>query len=215
MEDVKDSFKEAVLGKKIPVITLDNRWHQLFTQHNCPSSIKTLEGEVNNLLKRQGKLTVETKEIRKIKSKLMDEIVQLRDKAIDGDAKNNQQLEEKKRLIAECNEKSELYQDELLELPKKLDVANRKLMVATMENCYDMLKTNSENIQEIDQWVVSVRVDLKKKLIAKQKMEVFNRELYNYMHDIFGAEIVDVFDMKNSSFIMKKNNKSEEMNVSI
>ena len=39
-------------------------------------------------------------------------------------------------------------------------------------------------------------IELKKRLIEKQQMEQQNQEIYNYMHDIFGAEVVNLFDMK-------------------
>ena len=28
----QDFFREALIGKKIPILTLDNQWHKLFTQ---------------------------------------------------------------------------------------------------------------------------------------------------------------------------------------
>ena len=32
MEQEDEVFREALIGKKIPVLTLDNQWHRLFTQ---------------------------------------------------------------------------------------------------------------------------------------------------------------------------------------
>ena len=36
----------------------------------------------------------------------------------------------------------------------------------------------------------------KKKIIRKQEKEQQNQELYHYMHAIFGAEVINIFDMK-------------------
>ena len=33
-------------------------------------------------------------------------------------------------------------------------------------------------------------------MIRKAEMEDMNHELYSYMHDIFGAEVINIFDMK-------------------
>ena len=43
--------------------------------------------------------------------------------------------------------------------------------------------------------MAEVRVELKKKLVRKQEMERHNHAIYSYMHDVFGAEVVDIFDM--------------------
>ena len=194
----EEVFQKALQGKKIPILTLDNKWHRLFTQTECSPEIKTLSDELNELLKRQGKITTETKEIKKIKSRLMNEIVELMD-SLNGaepgkDAKK--QLEEKKRLINECNEKVDSYSDEMLELPKKIDAINLKLMLATMECCYHFISDNTKGINEISEWITKIRKELKKKVIRKQEGELKNHELYSYMHDIFGADVIELFDLK-------------------
>lgn len=192
----KDKFSDALLGKNIPVLTLDNKWYRLLDEIDRASS-KELETKLNELLKKQGKLNTESKEIKKIKKKLMNEIV-----PIAGEAENNRnvqtdkKLEEHKRLISECNEKLESYQDELLELPREIEKLNYELMMLTMECCYDTMQQNTEEIMEITDWVTNVRIELKKRLIHKQEMEQKNHDIYSYMHDIFGAEVVNLFDVK-------------------
>ena len=75
-----------------------------------------------------------------------------------------------------------------------------------MELCYEVLQTNTKDIQEIGQWIDQVRVELKKNVIRKQEKEIKNMELYTFMHDIFGADVIDIFDMKYnpSDTILKK-----------
>ena len=41
-----------------------------------------------------------------------------------------------------------------------------------------------------------MRIELKKKVIRKQEKERKNQALYSYMHDIFGADVIEIFDMK-------------------
>ena len=69
-------------------------------------------------------------------------------------------------------------------------------MLATMSQCYESIKDNNNSIQEISDWIDEVRVKLKTNLIKKQDKELKNQEIYNYMHDIFGADVIDIFDMK-------------------
>lgn len=187
-------YKPAIEGKKIPVLTLDHKWHRLFTQIETNSEIKSLENELNELLKRQGKINTETKDIKKLKSKLMEEI---RSSSMDGEAELDPSIiEEKKKLVEECNEKLDSYQDEGLDLPAKINEVNKKLMIATMEVCYDDIKNGTEEINEISEWIDSIRVELKKKVVRKQEKQQRIQDLYAYMHDIFGADVIEIFDMK-------------------
>ena len=107
-----------------------------------------------------------------------------------------QKIEQNKKLVEDCNQRLEGYQDELLELPREIEQANFKLMLATMDYCYDAMQENGADIQEIAQWVTEVRIELKKRLIRKQEMEQRNNAIYSYMHDVFGAEVIEIFDMK-------------------
>ena len=137
------------------------------------------------------------KEIRKLKSKLMDEIVQMMDEIGEGepDTKTQKKLDENKRLINECNEKVDTYQDELLDLPREIDKVNKELMIRTMELCYDDIASNTKDIKEIAEWITKVRIELKKQVLRKQDRETRNQELYHYLHGIFGADVIDIFDM--------------------
>ena len=193
MSKKEEVYKKALQGKRIPVLTLDNKWHRLFAMMEPDRELKHLEEQLNSLLKLQGKMNTESKSIKKIKKKLMDEIVQLMER---DDAAANKKIEENKRLIEECNQKLEEYQDKLLDIPKEIDKANYALMLRTMEMCYEVLKINEKEIDEIGAWITQIRIELKKNIVRKQEKEIKNHELYSFMHDIFGAEVVEIFDMK-------------------
>lgn len=193
-----DKFTKAIQTKKIPVLTLDNKWHQLFTQTGITKEIGQLEKQLNDLLKKQGKMNNELKELKKIKNNLMTEIMNSSE-AIEKDEvdkKTEKKLNDNKRLINEVNEKMEKNEDDLYEIPKQIDAVNRELMLKTMEVCYMKLQSNSDSIEEIAKWIKNIRIELKKNIIRKQEQEQNNLELYAYMHDIFGADVMELFDMK-------------------
>lgn len=195
----ENAFREALAGKKIPVLTLDNKWHQLFTQAQTeiPAEVRRGEEKLNELLKRQGKLNTESKEIRKLKKRLMAEIMELADSAGGNPgAAAEKKMEENRRLISECNEKLEDYARELKLLPEEIDKINYRLMLITMDICYQRIAENTREIDGIDEWVKGIRVEIKKKLIRKGENEKTVFDLYSYMHDIFGAEVIEIFDMK-------------------
>lgn len=198
-ENQREVFIRALEGKKIPILTLDNKWYRLLTEE-ARSRVSGLEEQLNDLLKLQGKLTNEVKDIKRLKKKLMNEIVTLVDETgQEEDSENARKIEQNKSLVEECNERLDARQDELLELPRQIDEVNFQLMLATMDCCYDTMQENARGIQEIGQWVSEIRVELKKRLIRKQEMEQRNSAIYSYMHDVFGTEVIEIFDMQYNS----------------
>lgn len=192
MAKKEENYKQALKGKKIPVLTLDNKWYRMIAMMEPDRELKNLEEALNSLLKEQGKLNTDSKGVKKIKKKLMDEIVQLMEHE---DAASLNKINENKRLIEDCNTKLDEYQDRLLDIPKEIDNANYALMIRTMELCYDLLKVNSKEIDEIGEWINNIRIELKKNVVRKQEMEIKNHELYSFMHDIFGADVIEIFDV--------------------
>ena len=193
MSRVEEKYRPAIAGKKLPIGTIDHKWHQLFARVEKTNAISEKEQELNELLRAQGKCNSEMKKVRKIKKKLMDEIVELMDQQ---DAATDVKVEENRRLINECNDKIKEYQDEALDFPVRIEKANAELMIETMKVCYENMRLNEHHISTIGKWIADVRIELKKNVVRKQEMEIANQEIYSYMHDIFGADVIDIFDMK-------------------
>ena len=197
MGDKSDIYEQALAGKRVPALTLDNNWYKLFTDLAELPRIQEKEKQLNELVQRQGQLNVDSKNIKKLKKKLMDEIVPMANELGQKYSKSlEKKLDDHKRLIEECNEKLEEYQDELMDLPRQIEQVNHALMLLTMSYCYESMQENTRQIVEIAQWVKNIRIELKKNLVRKQEMEYQNRQIYSYMHDLFGAEVIDLFDMQ-------------------
>ena len=193
----EEEFKKALEGKNIPILILDHKWHQIFINLDESGKIVKLRDELTELLKEQGKCNTEGKEIRKLKTKLMNDIVVLVD---ENDTRPNKKTEkliaEHSRLLDDGNEKLNSYREALLDLPKKINDVNYELMLATMDICYHAFDKNSVEIEEIGEWISTIRVELKKKVIRKQEKESENQVLYTFMHNIFGPEVIELFDVK-------------------
>lgn len=191
-------FSSVLEGRKIAPLTLDQNWHKLFAVIKPSKQLKSLEKQLDTLIKKQGRATTQSKEIRKLKSKLMKEILQLQSTLQDGerDAKTQKKLDEHSRLIGECNDKLTDYEDDLLELPAQIERVNKALLLETMELCYFELNENERVIDKITAWITNVRVELKKQILRKQDREIRNQEVYHYLHGIFGPEVLDLFDVK-------------------
>ena len=89
MSRTDDIFRPALAGKKIPIISLDNKWYKLMAGIEHTPEMKELEDKLKELLKRQGKLNTDLKEIKKEKAKLMEDIVGVMDSE-DGAAKQEE-----------------------------------------------------------------------------------------------------------------------------
>ncbi len=197
----EESFHNAINQSKIPILVLDNKWHRLFAVHGKPEAVLALEKEVNDLISHQGQLNNDLKSLRKIKSELMENIVSNmgEDEEVDEDSVDKE-MAKNKRLIEETNQKMAEIEDELLEIPRTIDQNNKELMFLTMGYCYSHLRTNKKEAKEIDEWIHNIRIELKKNIIRKQNRVINNKEMYSYMHDIFGKDVLDLFDVRYEDF---------------
>ncbi len=187
----EEVFENALLGRNVPILPLDNKWHRLMVGLNKDASMVKLEEEIKELLKRQGKINTEVKQLRKAKTRIMEEMVSAMDES-DGATKQDNG----KKQIESINAKLDSYQDEVMDIPKQINELNYQLMLKTMDQCYEIIRDNTSEIEEIADWINDIRIELKKNIVRKQNRELKNQEIYNYMHDIFGAEVIDLFDMK-------------------
>lgn len=182
-------FKSALIGKTVPLLILDQKWHRLFAVHGKTDEIKALESKLHNLLTEQSKLNTRLKELKRLKGKLLDEIVQNMEE-------NEKKVEENKRLIDEINEKLDECEEKLVDIPYQIRETNDELMLLSMDYFYEKIRVNQKESLEIEEWINQVRVDLKKNIIRKQNRDINNREMYTYLHDIFGPEVINIFDIK-------------------
>lgn len=197
MANTQDGFKKILKGKKIPLLVLDNKWHQLFSKADTliPADIRRQEERLNELLRLQGKYNTESKDIKRLKKKLMAEILEYSESlGQSADPRLMKKLEENRRLIQECNEKLDFNLNQLRTIPEEMERINYKLMLFTMEVCYQKIDENAREIEQINEWVNQIRIEMKKKLIRKEEKERNNFDLYSYMHDLFGADILEIMD---------------------
>lgn len=196
MSRTDDIFKPALEKARVPILTLDNNWHKLFTQTDTTPEIKKLEKKLNALLKERAKINTEEKKLKAVKRKLMDEIIQLADR-YDGrrDDAVQKTMDRQKEMVEECSRRLEDLAEENKDIPREIEEVNRQLMIKTMEVCYKRLEENLKEIEFYEKWIQDIRVQLRENIIRKQDRETNTYELYSYMHNIFGRDVIDIFDM--------------------
>lgn len=198
VEEANNKYLESLNGTSLPIVVLDKEWHKLFEGRKKPSNVKKLEQELNELIKLQGKCNTDRKDLKKLKNKLMDEIMENMEQSQNHpkDKKVAKKMEDNQRLIKEINEKMDECEEQLVDLPRRIRDANVDLMVASMEACYRFLHKNGEDIFAIEEWIKAVRQELNKNILIKEEREAKNLQIYTYMHHILGPQVLDLFDMK-------------------
>lgn len=192
----KTDYNSIVKNKKLPILTLDTRWHEIFPSEMKTVRIKELENRVNQLLKEQGKMVNDIKDMKRLKKTLISDIV------VNMDIKNDllgkskeKKLDQNKRYINELNEKIDDASDRLADLPYEIKEANEELLSECIKSCYERIHENQEELNRITDWIQKTREELKMKILLKHDMETANNLIYSYMHDVLGADVIDVFDL--------------------
>lgn len=191
----RTNYHKALKNKKIPILTLDVRWHEIFTEENKTPMLRELEQRVNQLLKQQGKLVNDIKDMKKLKNNLIKDIMVNMDIGNDliGKAKEKK-LDKNKQYIQELNEKINKAMDDLADIPYQIKEINDELMAESILICYERIAKNNDELSKVTKWIADIREELKAKILVKQDMEARNNVMYTYMHDILGAELMESFD---------------------
>lgn len=193
----KLDVNKIAINKKLPILTLDARWHELFPNEIKSYRIKELEQKVNRLLKNQGKIVNDIKDMKKLKKSLVSDIVENMDIKKDNTGKSKEKkLDQNKKYINELNDKIDDASDKLSELPYKIKEANEELVLESIKSCYERIHDNQDKLDDISEWIKKTREELKQRIFEKNDMETANTLIYSYMHDLLGSEVINLFDVK-------------------
>ena len=189
---------ELLKKKNIPIACLDERWLRLFPDSEKTPLIKKLENELKELLKRQGKVNTDLKDIRVVRDKLTQSVLET---AEDTSIPENKRLKKQaasQRLIVEARQKQDNLELELDELPDKIKEANSVLIFESVRVCYQRINQNKQDIDMLEQWIEQMREKLKERVVLKQDKEITNEEIYTYLHGMLGAGVMEAFDEKSN-----------------
>ena len=180
--------------KNIPIINVDERWLRLFPDNEKTPAIKRLEKELKELLKRQGKVNTELKDIRIVREQLTQSVLNSAEDISIPEAKRLKKQAVSQRLIIESREKLEQLEKEQRELPGLIQDANNALIFESVRVCYDKIDKNKSDIDRLTQWIDETRIKLKERILIKQDKETKNQEIYTYLHAMLGAKVMEAFD---------------------
>lgn len=188
-----ESIQKMLTGKKIPILILDQSWHQIFDLEGKPQEIIESEKMISDFLAMEARYRQEITDLKKLKSKLMENVLTSMEDHEEGQKKQ----ELYKKYIEEINQKLEHLNDTLLELPALIKEENEHLLLMTLEIGYGQLRMHTAEIRDISEWLTTIRDELKKKIIRRQSLENSSKNLYVCMHQLLGSDVINVFDLMN------------------
>lgn len=185
------------IDRKVHMLTLDGRWHDLFVGIKKPRYIAELEKKLTKLLAEQGQLTNDIREYGLLKKKMMGDIMEnMKDAFEESDSRAMKEMDKSKKYIEEIKGKLENMEERSYSLPKEIEEVNKELLTYTMQNCYMRMYDNKQELEELEAWIERVRQELKDKLVRQTEAKEEYDKLYSYMHDLVGYEIIEKYDKK-------------------
>ena len=179
---------------KMPIITLDNSWHQLISEIKTPKII-ALEKELNKLLKEQGKLNTDYVEYTKLKKEMLDTILELTHDAFEEKSDDAiKKIEHQQKMILKINEKLENIEPRLDEIPGEIKQTNATLVEESVRLCYGYINAYNEKSKILDEEIVAIRDTLMKKTEEKKSYDKKSNQLYQYLHHLVGPNFIEKTD---------------------
>ena len=194
-EELEERYLESLRYVKVPLLTLDPRWHQLFPDHLKTRKLVHLEKQLNKLIQKQGQTNNDLKEYEKTRKIIMNNVLNNMTDGheIDSPIRSKRQ-DATQKLLEELRQKTMEAEELLDRLPDEITLANQELLIESMRICYETLIQNTKEIEWEEQWIGKVREELTEHILMKQEKELRNTEIYKYMHDLLGAKVVEIFD---------------------
>jgi hypothetical protein len=185
------NFRKIFSGRKIPLVTLDERWLMLFPKEKMTKKMDELCLSINDLLKKQGRTVEEIKGYKRYKDQLMQEIVD--NMEVDHSALGKlkaRKLDKNQKLIMDINEQLQHTEEELSELPYEIRKVNEELLAETTRECFQTLLQTGNQLNYLKQKINEYEDRLLEMREEAKETEKINREIYLYMHDMLGTDIM-------------------------
>lgn len=180
--------------QKLPIITLDNSWHQLIAEIKTPE-IKVLEKELNGLLKEQGKLNTDYVEYTRLKKEMLDMILQLTHEAFElGSEEAVKKIDDQQKMVLKINEKLEEIEPRLDVIPGEIQKTNSILVNQTAKLCYGHINDFRKNSHRLEEEIQIIRATLMEKTEQKKGYDKKSEQIYRFLHKIVGPEFIEKLD---------------------
>lgn len=188
-------FRKVFEGRRIPLVNFDERWLTIFPKEKMTNHMNELSAKVNDLLKKQGKAVEEIKGYKRYKEQLMQEIMENMDAddTFFGRLKARK-LEKNQKLILELNAQLQKSEDELADLPAEIRQVNEELLIETTRECFHQLIKTDNQVNLLKDTIKEYEDRLHELKEEVKEVEKTNRDIYLYMHDMLGPDLMKKID---------------------
>lgn len=194
-KNTKEINIDIIKNEKLPILTLDKNWHNMFPPGHKTEKMIELEAEVNNLLKEQGNLTNKQKEYGNLKKEFLNKIIALTTDAYDNDSQSaKKDINQSGKYIEEINSELKGIEERLYEIPRQIKSVNSELFKESVKLCYEQMKDNKVRIKQLNMEISDLRQRLKDRIDEKQTKEEQVERVYIFLHNLVGADIINKID---------------------
>ena len=132
-EELEERYLESLRYVKVPLLTLDPRWHQLFPDHLKTRTLVHLEKQLNKLIQKQGQTNNDLKEYEKTRKIIMNNVLNNMTDGheIDSPIRSKRQ-DANQKLLEELRQKTMEAEELLDRLPDEITLANQELLIESM-----------------------------------------------------------------------------------
>lgn len=187
-EITSEDIIEEITRMKIPVLCLDRRWLLLFNDGEKSAKISELEEKVNRLLRSQGTINSKRSELVSLKKRLMKGIMSNMDAP--DNSRAAKKVDKSKELIEDINDQLILLEDKEIGLPRKLNEANAMLAYRSLEELTAKQEEYEEDLASLDKWIETTRIELKKRILLREKRKDQIEKIDKYLNDTFDKQIL-------------------------
>jgi len=195
LKNRKMSFESVGLKEqKMPIVTLNHSWHQLITEIKTPQ-IETLEKELTNLLKEQGRLNTDYIEYTRMKKNMLDTILNLTHEAFELKSEDAiKKIEDQQKMILKINDNLEQIEEGLDTVPNRIQEVNGLLLDQSVQLSYHHMNQYRVKSEELDEEIQVIRNNLLEKTDEKKTCDQKAGQLYQYLHQLVGPGYIEKLD---------------------
>ncbi len=191
-----DLDENIMLKNKIPILVMDENWLRLFGDIKY-KNMQYLKEELNELIKKEGKLKEKSYILQREKTHAMKMILGISD-AINNESKDvdPKLLDEYKSKIEKANEELEEITFQLETIPHEIREVNFQLLETTADYGYKELKTREKKLKETVDELDKLRERLRELINEKHDYEEWIDSAYSFLHGMLGSEEMEKLDEK-------------------
>ncbi|MDR1000839.1 MAG: hypothetical protein LBL96_08590 [Clostridiales bacterium] len=189
----KQKIDPAMLeGIKAPVLILDSLWQEHYKNRKS-LRVAELEKKIIELLKEQGRLNDNVKNLNLKKKDHLKRILSLSDTA------HNKHNPDDREALAAFGQAVTDINDQIIMSERKadavapmLDMANRELLAETVSDVFNDMREARKLVQTLDPQIDSLKTQLKTTIELRDKADADAVASYQLLHKLVGGRILNM-----------------------